>query len=267
MRRHAVADGWALDVGAGPGRFTGLLATAEARAVGLDLSRRMLSHGAGEVRAPDPAPRSIVGDALRPPLLPGAFRAVALLGNPLGFAGTDSSRMLETSIDLVSPGGTLLLELAPGPGERSRYLTRLPPGAVGRLLRAPVAAVAPRVLREGFVRSESGRRSHAAFARLSPAPLVRRLQAVGFTVRETVAVAPALGAAPTRLTAVRSDPIAWRRLVELEEQLGRRPDRWDDAAAVLVAAVRPAVGVDLVHDPAPAATSAGPDGGRTRTIK
>jgi len=68
------------------------------------------------------------------------------------------------------------------------------------------------------------------------------LESEGLEIEETLAVAPALGADPERVAAVRPDPAAWRRLLELEELLGRAPARWENAAALLVAARRPPLG-------------------------
>jgi hypothetical protein len=54
-----------------------------------------------------------------------------------------------------------------------------------------------------------------------------------------VAVAPALGASPGSLEPARSDPKAWSHLLELEEAVGREPERWNSAAAVLLSLSAP----------------------------
>jgi hypothetical protein len=110
---------------------------------------------------------------------------------------------------------------------------------VRRLLAAPVAAVAPRVEREGYSVTESKDRTRHGFRPVGEAELMDRFQTNGFTVLETIAVAPAMGGLPERLEAIRPDPRAWSRLLDLEERLGRSPKTRADAAALLLAAERP----------------------------
>ena len=146
-----------------------------------------------------------------------------MFGNALGFAGREADRLLLQAEELVAPDGVLLVEVAPGPGERSRYLARLPPSAVARLLRSPVRAVLGRLDREGF-RTEPPRRASAGpFRRFSAEDLRNRLERAGWEIRETVAVAPALGPDPVRVAAVHDDAKSWPHLLELEEEIGRRP--------------------------------------------
>ncbi|HTW55435.1 MAG TPA: class I SAM-dependent methyltransferase [Thermoplasmata archaeon] len=244
LDRWAASDGWVVDLGAGPGRFSDHLGGLPGRRVAVDLSlealrfvppRGVRGGGGGATRA-----AAIRADAARPPFAPGAFRTVALLGNPLGFAGADADRILSAAEELVAPGGTLLVEVAPGPGERARYLARLPVSSLARLLRAPVAAVAPRVEREGYAPLPERKVGPGTFRRHPPRALIDRWGARGWTVLDTLAVAPALGGEPDRVAAVAADPRALAHLVELEERLGRRPARWPRAAAVLFAVRRPA---------------------------
>ncbi len=175
------------------------------------------------------------GDALRPPLAPGIWGEVVVAGNTLGFAAAAGPTLLERTEELVAPGGTLLVEIAPGPGERSRYLGRLPPGAVGRLLEAPVTAILTRVEREGFLR-EPRRRSTSDFHRWKVSELTDRWGRRGWEVLEILAIAPALGTDPERVAAVAKSRKAWSRLLEVEERVGRHEDRWPQAAAILLSA-------------------------------
>jgi hypothetical protein len=176
----------------------------------------------------------VVGDGLRPPFPPRTFAEVVVLGNVVGFSGPDAEAILRSVGEQVTPGGKLIVEVAAGPGERSRYLARLPPGAVARLLRSPAPLVEARILREGFVEAPSSRGVHSLFRALDVATAVSWLSPLGFRVVETMSVAPALGQEPDHLTSIQSDAISWGRLLDLEERLGRRPDRWTVAAAVLL---------------------------------
>ncbi len=209
------------------------------RHVALDLSRSMLELSRNRADGPTgPGPSdAVLGDGARPPLREAAFGTVALLGNALGFEGPRGEELLAAAERLVVPGGTLLVEIAPGPGERSRYLGRLPPGAVRRLLASPPGAYLPRVEREGFLR-EPVRRRRSEFRRWAVAELGARWRGTGFRLAETVAVAPALGADADRIAAVAREPAAFVRLCELEERIGRDPRRWPNAAAILLAAER-----------------------------
>jgi hypothetical protein len=73
---------------------------------------------------------------------------------------------------------------------------------------------------------------------MGPPQMLGRLTRAGFTVRESTAVAAALGSEPERLEALQRDAAAWPRLVEIEEALGHDPDLQRQAAAWLVAAQR-----------------------------
>jgi SAM-dependent methyltransferase len=243
LLRHAAEKGWTLDLGSGPGRFLPFVGHEGSNRVALDLSREMLSLIPStwiEAGQPGPVPSRILADALRPPLERGRWNEVVALGNPLGFAGPQADRLLQTMEALVRPEGSLLLEIAPSSGERSRYLARLPPSSLGRLLRAPARAVLGRLDREGFRAEPARKATEGPFRRFPALELHERWRRAGWEVLETMAVAPSLGADPLRAAAVRSDDAAWPRLLDLEEQVGRRPGRWAGAAAVLLCARRPA---------------------------
>ncbi len=243
LARHRPSQrGRSLEIGPGPGRFTRLVGHPEDRVVLLELSRAMLERIRLETGERAPSSLDLVqGDAVTPPFRPGAFHQVAMLGNVLGFAESDASALLTRTAELVGPSGALLLEFVAGPGERSRYLHRLPPGAIARLLAAPLRAVEPRVQREGFepvAGRETGRRH---FRRFMASEIASRLRLAGFELREVIAVAPCLGNDASRLMAARASPTAWSRLLDLEEAIGREPARQTRAAAILVAAKRPLV--------------------------
>jgi SAM-dependent methyltransferase len=238
LLRHRPSTGWSIDIGSGPGRFAGVLGGTPDRRILLDLSEEML-HAARE-RAPTTRPTAALvrGDGSAPPFREGRFSQVVALGNPLGFAGDGSDRLFDSLRALVAPGGTLLLEIVCGPGERSRYLARLPPGAIRRLLAAPVNLVRTRAEREGFRREPSEPRRSSEFRRHDCAEVLELLTSRGFRWTEVLSVAPGLGADAERVAAVRPDPLGWLRLLELEEQIGRAPNRYPAAAALLIAAVR-----------------------------
>ncbi|MGI0132947.1 MAG: class I SAM-dependent methyltransferase [Thermoplasmata archaeon] len=240
--RHAVASGRALDIGPGPGRFTPLVGGPWVRRVALELSLemlRVLRTTWRKLPAAPPLPELVRGDGVDPPFRAGSFAEVVAFGNPLGFAGASAEAFLDATVGMIAPHGRLLLETVAGPGEASVYLARLPPTAVRRLLASPVAALAPRVEREGF-RSETLHppRERDGFRRFTAGTLRSRLERAGFRIDEVLSVAPCLGGEPARAAAVHLDPKAWSHLLDLEERIGRERARHRDAAALLVAAVR-----------------------------
>ncbi|MGP8109207.1 MAG: class I SAM-dependent methyltransferase [Thermoplasmata archaeon] len=241
LRRHAVDGGWAIDVGSGPGRFTPFLGGPSSRRVALDLSRAMLDEIPRRLDTHSPETVGSIdrvrADSVQPPFPPRTFREVAVLGNTLGFAGEKSPGILTACEALVAPGGTLILEIAPGPGEISRYLGRLPPRAVGRLLEAPPKAVIPRIDREGFL-TERPRHEGRSFRRWGALEVIRRWKPLGWEAVEVLSVAPVLGPDNACAEAVAREPRAWNHLLEIEEFVGRREERWTTAAAVLLAAQR-----------------------------
>jgi SAM-dependent methyltransferase len=238
LQRHRPDDGWAVDVGSGPGRFADALGGAPPRRVLLDLSAEMLRAARTRTSERALAPALVRGDGAEAPFPAGRFAQVVALGNPLGFAGESSDRLFASLRSLVAPGGTLVLEIVCGPGERSRYLGRLPPGAVRRLLAAPVNLVRTRAEREGFRREPHESRAGSGFRRHSAAEVLETLRSDQFRPTEVLSVAPGLGADAERIAAVRPDPLAWLRLLELEEQIGRAVSRRSAAAALLIAAIR-----------------------------
>ncbi|MGC2034257.1 MAG: hypothetical protein WA761_02285, partial [Thermoplasmata archaeon] len=140
--------------------------------------------------------------------------------------------------ELVGPGGTVIFETSPGPGTRSRYLRRLPVGAVRRILPSPLRLLSRRIVEEGFEGLPETKARQHGFRRMGPSQMLGRLTRAGFTVRESTAVAAALGSETERLEDLQRDAGAWTRLLEIEEALGQDPNLQRQAAAWLVAAQR-----------------------------
>lgn len=244
--RHAKSEGWVVDLGSGPGRFLPEVGQGSSRRVALDISREMLRTvpwmwpslaGARTVPTPD----LVLADALHPPLERGRWSEVVAFGNTAGFAGPRAFDLLAEAEDLLAPDGVLLLEIAPGPGERSRYLARLPPTSVARFLSAPQKAVLNRLDREGFRKEPTRREGSTSFHRFTVEELEARWSAKGWHIVETIAVAPLLGPDAERVAAVRALEKSWKGLLQLEEVVGRRPERWSDASAVLISVQRPSL--------------------------
>jgi SAM-dependent methyltransferase len=244
LRHRSTGLPWVLEVGPGPGRFSGYIGGPADRLVQLDLSARVLDHL--QKQSPDrelPGTRLALGDARALPFIDDGFRTAVALGNVIGFAGGQAGLVLEELGRVTRPGGSLLLEVVVGDGERSRYLHRLPGSALQRLFLAPVRALVPRIEREGFDPGPARARAEGPFSfrRFSESELMTQLRRVGFEPDESLAVAPCLGRDPQRVAAVRADPVAWQHLLEAEETIGRHLERRSRASALLVSAVRRAV--------------------------
>lgn len=246
LRRHAGSAHRVLELGPGPGRFTPLLGERSSRRVLLDLSPAMLLEARERFRRSrrGGSLELVRGDAVHPPFGPGSFDLVVALGNPIGFAEEEGGELLDRATRLLAPGGTILLESVAGDGERSRYLTRLPPTATARVLRAPAGWLGPRVLREGFEAEEPRKSPTARFARWGEERLRTELHRLGLELLESIAVAPSLGGDAARLQAASRDPQSWTGLLALEESMGRLPARRAVASALLVAAGRAHATVD-----------------------
>ncbi len=224
-----------MDLGSGPGRFAPFVGAPTARVVLVDLSQEALKRARNGLRGP-PLDRfaPVRADALHLPFRSGLFAEVVVLGNLLGTAGPSLGKIVSEVERVLMPRARLVMEIVPGAGERSAYLSRLPPGAVRRTLNAPRGWLTARILREGFRSARASVPARDRFRRISVEE-IRGLLGIGWTAREIVAVAPALGFEPERLEALRSDATAWQRLLALEEGLGRAPERWPKAAALLAA--------------------------------
>ena len=238
LLRYPGRTGGRLEVGPGPGRFTPFLGGTGGPKVLLDLSDRMLASAARRLPAGSEPPALFRGDGSKPPFRPGEFAVVVLFGNSLGFAGDRGPSLLASAAELVRPEGLLLLETVAGSGEHSAYLARLPPGAVRRLIHAPVTGVLPRIQREGFIPEPDRSPERHGFRRWSETDLRPALEPAGFTLVESLSVAPLLGSFPGPLETVRRDPVAWSRLLELEEAVGRTVPRRRRASALLSAWAR-----------------------------
>jgi SAM-dependent methyltransferase len=245
LGRHPGRGPYVLDAGSGPGRFTAAIGPRRSRRVAADIGLEVLdqvsAHWVGPPVGP-PLPDRIRADLLWPPFADGSFGTVAALGNLVGFAAGESEPLLDRLAGLVAPGGTLIVETAPAPGERSRYLARLPAGAVARLFRSPVRAVVGRIEGEGFARERARRRTPGRFRRWTADQLAAWCDDHRFEIEEVLALAPAIGADPRRSEAVARDRRAWSHLLEVEEILGRERGRWTEAAALLLSARRSSEG-------------------------
>jgi SAM-dependent methyltransferase len=245
LARHLPkGEGWVLELGPGPGRFTPTVLSARARVVAADLSRpmlRALTRRKG-VRTRAAKLRRVRAAGEHLPFRDGAFRASVVLGNLLGFSAADGPRLLREVARVTRPGGMLVLDVASPVGATTDFLEA---AARRRLLR--------RILRdpEYYFLNEivrSAERTHQPYAPsrwgffefdfYTVAAAERELLAAGFRPIDRMAVG-AIGAYRERLTTIaRREPRTWRTLLELEERVGRRAGVLETGHGFVVAAVR-----------------------------
>jgi len=237
-------DGWLLELGPGPGRFTPALLGRGARVVAVDLSRPMLQALSRRqaIRSRAARLRRVRGAGELLPFRDGAFRASVALGNILGFSASDGERLLSEMARVTRPGGLLLLDVASPVGATTDFLEM---AAQRRLL--------PRVLRDPeyyflneVVRSSDRTRQPYApkrwgffeFDFYTAAGAEQALSAAGFRVIDRMALAP-ISAYRTRLTRIaRRERRTWQNLLAVEERAGRRPGTLETGHGFVVAAVR-----------------------------
>ena len=95
------------DLGCGTGTLTLLMAQAGHLVSGLDCAPRMVALARGKIAAAGVVADVVVGDASSPPWQPGTFDAV--LTRHVLWAMPDPEAALATWIDLLAPGGRLIL--------------------------------------------------------------------------------------------------------------------------------------------------------------
>lgn len=245
LKRHLPrGDGWVLELGPGPGRFTPALLAREARVVAIDFSLPML-RALGRRQAIRPRAsrlRRIRGAGELLPFRKGAFRASVALGNILGFSASDGARLLYELARVTRPGGLLILDVASPVGAATDFLEM---AAGQRLL--------PRILRRpGYyflnevVRASD--RTHQPYAPkrwgffefdfYTVVGVERALTQAGFRIIDRMAIAP-IAAYRVRLTSIaRRERRTWNNLLALEERAGRRAGTLETGHGLVVAAVR-----------------------------
>jgi SAM-dependent methyltransferase len=245
LSRHlSRGDGWVLELGPGPGRFTRALLGRGARVTAVDLSLPMLRalHRRRTIRSRAARLRRVRGAGELLPFRDGAFRASVALGNILGFSASDGARLLSELARVTRPGGLLILDVASPVSATTDFLEV---AARQRLL--------PRVLRRpGYYflnkvvgASDRTRQPYAPerwgffeFDFYTVAGVEGALATAGFRVIDRMALAP-IGAFRTRLTTIaRRERNTWNHLLALEERAGRRPGTLETGHGFVVAAVR-----------------------------
>lgn len=245
LARHLPkGNGWVLELGPGPGRFTPTVLASGARVAAVDLSLPMLRALArrAPIRVRSGRLRRVRAAGEHLPFRDGAFRAAVVYGNLLGFAAEDGPRLLSELARVLAPGGKLILDVSSPIAATTEFLSL---GAQRRFLL--------RILREpdyyliSWVAS-SKRRAHQPYApgRMAfwefdfytvPAAEAA-LGTAGFRPVDRMAIAP-IGAFRDRLTTIaRRDAKAWKNLVALEEEVGRRPGLLETGHGFAMAASR-----------------------------
>ena len=245
LARHLPkGDGWVLELGPGPGRFTPTVLASGARVAAVDFSRPMLrTLGRRKaVRARCAQLRRVRAVGERLPFRSGAFRASIALGNILGFSAGDGAQLLREIARVTRPGGLLVLDVASPVGATTDFLEEASRRRLlRRILRNPKYYFLDEIVR-------SAERTHQPYAPrrwgffefdfYTVAAAKRLLLGAGFRPIDQMAIG-AIGAYRERLTTIaRREPRTWRTLLELEERVGRRAGVLETGHGFVVAALR-----------------------------
>lgn len=226
-----------LEIGAGPGRFTDVLADLGARIVvtdisevQLDLNRRYLAQsdreGAVERRELlDVCDTSRFGD--------GEFDAVVAFGGPLSYAFEAEVEALRGLIRVTRSGGHVLASVMSSLGTWRRYL----PG-VTRVAETIGENAHDRVLATGDLRGIGQAHECRMFRASELGPWAEA--AGGRLVAASASNWASLGDTEV-LKALEADPVRWRHFLQNEVNACREPGALDGGTHILLAVVAAAV--------------------------
>jgi SAM-dependent methyltransferase len=113
-----LASGPVLDLGCGSGRHLSVLRRSNELAFGLDLSRDLLA-----LAQPGLRPWLLRGDMRRLPVRPGRLSGICLWFTPFGyFPDPENRALLRSLLELLRPGGALVLDYLNAPFVRARLV-------------------------------------------------------------------------------------------------------------------------------------------------
>ena len=214
-----------LEVGPGPGRFTGVLGEHARTLLLVDLSPKMLGEARRRIGPGSPAVVHTLGaDAVRLPIRSGCVGACVALGNLVGFVEEELDWVLEEMTRVLAPGGLLVVEAVDGAVAGPRWLSSRSPSRLREALSLPtVEGAMERLLSEGWTGASSPVAAGLSPHHFPAVELRRRLLRLGFQVTGLRWVAPLTGSLPDLVNEVGRDPVLFPRILALEEAAGRDP--------------------------------------------
>jgi ubiquinone/menaquinone biosynthesis C-methylase UbiE len=238
----AGTKGITLELGPGPGRFTPIIRRqVRSRVIGLDLSRAgLLAARRRARRKPRLAPVDWVqGAGEHLPLRSGSVDTTVVFGNIVCMAARDGPRLLKELARVTKRRGRLILDFAsPAAAAQEFFHAAVRRHFLPRILRRRRYYLLDQVLSTGFQPYAPHRMARWEFQFYTPAEAQRALTRAGFRTIDVMSVAP-IAAFQDRVAAVaRRDRRTWKALLEIEEQVGRKPGVLESGHGFVVAAVR-----------------------------
>ena len=233
-----------LELGPGPGRFTGVLGEQTRTLLLVDLSPKMLGEARRRIGPGSPAVvHAIVADAARLPVRSGRVGAAVALGNLVGFVEEELDWVLGEMTRVLAPGGLLVVEAVDGAVAGPRWVSPRSPSRLREALSLPtVEGSMKRLLCEGWTEAPSPSADGRSPHHFPATELRRRLFRLGFQVTAPRWVAPLTGSLPDLVNEVGRDPVLFQRMLALEETAGRDPGSSRSRGPYLLTAISHAPG-------------------------
>ena len=235
LRRHVAPGAQVLEIGAGAGRFTQVLAALGASVVVADLSPVQLELN--RRHATEEGFAGAVRDWLRldvcdlSPLGPARFDAVVCYGGPLSYVFDQRARAVREIRRVLAPGGRALVSVMALWGTVHEAL----PGVLAVPAEENARIIATGDLRLG---PADGTRHHCHLFR--SAELAELLGANGLEVLEMSASSCLSTVWGERLAPIRADPARWAELLAAEVMACREPGCLDMGTHLIAVARREA---------------------------
>jgi 2-polyprenyl-3-methyl-5-hydroxy-6-metoxy-1,4-benzoquinol methylase len=216
LRKHILPGSRVLEIGAGAGRFTQLLAQIGARVVVADISavqleiNQRMAQQLNFAHAVETWQQLDICDLVR--FAPGSFDAVVAYGGPFSYVLERRDQALQQCHGMLRPGGILLLSVMALWGSARSDL----PGT----LALPVADN-QRITASGDLTPETipNRKEHSMHMFRS-AELLAWLAQHGWTILDRSAANCLSNAWKDGLTPIRQDPEKWQELLRIELEAG-----------------------------------------------
>lgn len=218
LEEHVRADDRVLEIGAGPGRFTQILAGLGAAVTVADISNVQLhlnrkhaeqqgfEHAVRDRLKLDMCDMSVLSDE--------AFDAVVCYGGPLSYVFEKRDQAVDEVVRVLKPGGVVLFSVMSLWGAVHRFLNDI--------LALPVEVNRP-IVRTGDLCPENYPENTHNCHMFRAGELRKLLAAHGLAVLVMSASNCVCSVWQERLAEARSDPAKWEHLLELELEACREP--------------------------------------------
>ena len=236
LKKHIRPGMYLLEIGAGAGRFTYVLAQLGARLVVADLSpvqlelNRRHTTELGCAGAVEEWAQVDICDLAR--YATGSFDAVVAYGGPLSYVLDRRAEALAECLRVVRPGGVLLLSVMCLWGSARRHLQGVINGTPPEVNRRLIATgdISPATF--------PGRRDNYMHLFRS-AELRAWLEGAGLRLLDLSASGVLSGGWEELLAGIRSDPLKWADLLEMELEASCQPGSLDLGTHLVAAAQIP----------------------------